>query len=153
MQLNKKRKLQKNFKLPKNAMVCGLAKIKEDGDYFEVINVGDAICESNLGVVKDLLAKNPKEYNLYEGFESIKAALENNKLHPEETFCYSQFNCYKFFPQLEFIRSKDNIINYLKRYNEINDTAHYWTFLDEEDILNLDKKVEENKKRYFKVYY
>ncbi len=150
------KKLERYAFLPKNAVACGIATIEREGEYFKVVIDSEAICvpsKSSEECVLDVLTDEIYKYDIYESFDEIKYAYENKKLQVGEKFCHSVYDCYEIFPLLRTMETADEVREYLRVYNRINNMPLYWSFLDEDGIEQVNKIVEENRKRYTNLQY
>ena len=149
----KNKKIKKGAYLPKDTVACGLAYIKQNGDNFEVIKYKDAICKiDECDVANDLLADVFYKYLIYQNFNEAIEAIKKRELNVGEKFCFSMYDCYKLFPELKFMKTKEEVKAYLKEYNRINNTILYWTFLDDEEIKEVNEIADANEKK-LKLYY
>lgn len=148
--------LEKKAFLPKNAVACGIATIEREGEYFKVVKDSEAICvpsKSSEECVLDVLTDEIYKYDIYESFHEIKYAYENKKLQVGERFCHSVYDYYKLFPLLRTMETADEVREYLRVYNIVNNTTLYWSFLDEEEKEELNKIADTNAKRYANLHY
>lgn len=147
MILKNKFKLQKNKNLNKN-YACGIAVLNKNGISFELLKYNDAICTIKDGVATDILSKNKESYNVYEGLSAIRKAYEEGLILNNEKFCYSVYDADEIFPELNSISTDEEKRMFLKDYNRQNRTLIYWSFLDEDEIQELNDIVNENKTKY-----
>lgn len=149
----KNKTLEKKAYLPQDAVACGIATLVKQDSRFEIVKECDAICIRNDGIALDLLSDILYEYSIFEGFSEIKNAYESGKLTVGEKFCYSVYDANQLFPDIKFKQTKDEVKDYLRAYNTVNHTLLYWSFLDKDEIEELNKKADANAKRYSKFYY
>lgn len=150
----KNKKLEKQEgAIPLDAVACGIATLKPVGKYLEIVKDSDAICVPMGDIVCDILLDNFHAYKVFEGLDAIRNAYETGKLQPNESFCYSSYNCHQIFDALKFQKTKDEAKEYLKAYNKTNNTTLYWTFLDEDELKEVNEIVDNNEKKYSKLRY
>ena len=57
------------------------------------------------------------------------------------------------FPSLKNMKTDDDKREFLKNYNRRNKTALYWSFLDKDEVKEVDEIVEENERIYPRSIY
>lgn len=141
----------KNFKLKKrenvglkNIYACGLAKVVIEENRFQIINDEDSVCTIKGDKATDFLL-NDRTYDVYEGALEAKKAYKEGKLEENTTFCYSVYDFYSSFPEAKgILNNKEEIKEFLRKYNEKNGTILYWNFLDKDEKEELNKIVDRN---------
>lgn len=119
----------KNFKLKKeenvglkNIYACGLAKVVIEENKFQIIKDDDSVCTIKGDKATDFLL-NDRTYDVYEGTLEAKGILNN----------------------------KEEVKDFLRKYNEYNYTFLYWNFLDKDEKEKLDEIVNENRVKLKKI--
>lgn len=149
-----KEQLRSTAVLQKNDKICGLATIaKIENGIPDVRTKSDALCKIEDGFAIDILDIEKKEYKIYNNLNEIIKSIELGNLKTGDIFCFSKYDYKLMFPELEFMQSEDEIINFLINYNIKHSTTIYWSFLDDEQKKKLDEIAEDNRKKYKKLYY
>lgn len=142
----------KDFKLKKgqnvglkNIYACGLAKVVIEENKFKIIKDDDSVCTIKEDKATDFLL-NDRTYDVYEGALEAKKAYKEGKLEENTTFCYSVYDFYSSFPEAKgILNNKEEVKDFLRKYNEQNHTFLYWNFLDKDEKEKLDEIVNENR--------
>ena len=108
------------------------------------VNAIGSVDENNF---TDKLITPPATYKKYDNLEKARKALEIGELKIEEPYCYSSYDYNLVFGKLSKIKTKEEAIEYLKKYNENEQVYICWSFLDKDEIEKL------NKKQIKKIYY
>jgi len=100
---------------------------------------------STLGLVDDKglfidVLRNDEEHQVYLDEKSARKAFEEGKLKIHEPYCYSLYPYEQVFPDISKLKYQRDMIDYLKAYNENNEVAIFWTFLDAEEKEKLREK-------------
>lgn len=149
---SKKMKLQKEEIKDKN-YACSIAILKTDGKRLNVLNYRNAICAIENDVATDVLLEKKPQYKVCIGLNAIRKAYEEGQITNNEKFCYSAYDANDMFPSLKNMKTDDDKREFLKNYNRRNKTTLYWSFLDEDEIKEVDKIVEENEQIYPRSIY
>ncbi len=128
--------------------MVGLAKFINNSDNAIPVSVGNAIGRVEEHSFYDKLGK--RTYKLYPNLEKARQALIKGDLQVYEVYCYSSYDYHATFPELEKMKSEEDVMQYLKEYNNNQEVCIYWTFLDADEINKLDEKA---KKLYYLYYY
>lgn len=95
----------------------------------------------NDGFFCDVLDKNHEKYQVFLNPIDASNALKSGLLKINKPYCYSLYSYEHVFPKLDSLKTNDEKISYLKEYNEKNDVALIWTFMDKDEIEKLEKKA------------
>lgn len=100
---------------------------------------------STLGLVDDQglfidVLRNDEEHQVYLDEIGARKAFEEGKLKIREPYCYSLYPYEHVFPNISRLKYQRDMIDYLKAYNENNEVAIFWTFLDAEEKEKLREK-------------
>lgn len=129
---------KKNDKInPKKLVLGSIAKFERASE--SPVFVASTVGSINENVFTDVLLNN-RIYKIYTNYNDAKLAIKEGSLRIGEEYCYSIYDYKKEFPLISKMKTKEEIINYLKSYNDKEDVAIYWTFLDKDEIDKLDKK-------------
>ena len=145
-------KLQKEEIKDKN-YACSIAILKTDGKFLNVLNFRNAICTIENDVATDVLLEQKPQYKVCIGLNAIRKAYEEGQITNNEKFCYSAYDANDMFPSLKNMKTDDEKRYFLKNYNRKNKMALYWSFLDKDEIKEVDEIVEENERIYPRSIY
>lgn len=149
---SKKMKLQKVENKDKN-YACSIAILKTDGKRLDVLNYRNAIYTIEDDVATDVLLEKKPQYKVCIGLNAIRKAYEEGQITNNEKFCYSAYDANDMFPSLKNMKTDDDKREFLKNYNRRNKTALYWSFLDKDEVKEVDEIVEENERIYPRSIY
>ena len=93
------------------------------------------------------------QYKVCIGLNAIRKAYEEGQITNNEKFCYSAYDANDMFPSLKNMKTDDDKREFLKNYNRRNKTALYWSFLDKDEVKEVDEIVEENERIYPRSIY
>ena len=133
---SKKMKLQKVENNDKN-YACSIAILKTNGKFLDVLNYRNAICTIEDDVATDVLLEKKPQYRVCIGLNAIRKAYEEGQITND------------MFPSLKNMKTDDDKREFLKNYNRRNKTALYWSFLDKDEMTEVD----ENERTYPRSIY
>lgn len=90
-----------------------------------------------------------KSYKLYPTIESAKKALEEGTLRINEVYCWSLYDYHNAFPKLSELQTAEEVKQFLKDYNNREEVCIHWTFLDDDEVQELNEKAAKLKNRYY----
>lgn len=144
---SKKMKLQKEKNLGKQYS-CRISILKKDERCFEVLNYKQAICTIENGIATDVLLEDKPQYKVFIGKIGVKKALDEGKLTNNEAFCFDAEDVDEVFPNLKDMSTNEDKIEFLKDYQRKHKKTLYWSFLDKDEIKEIDERIEKNRQIY-----
>lgn len=144
---NKKLRLQKE-KILKKQYSCSISILKKDNRYFDVLNYKQAICTIENGIATDVLLEDKPQYKVFLGRLDVKKAIDEGKLTNNEAFCFAAEDVDEVFPSLKNMPTDEDKIEFLKGYQRKNKKTLYWSFLDKDEIKEIDERIEKNRRIY-----
>lgn len=141
----------KNFKLKKegnvglkNIYACGLAKVVIEKNRLQILDDDYSVCTIKGDKATDFLL-NDRTYDVYEDVLEAKKAYKEGRLEENVLFCCSSYDFYSSFPETkDILNNKEELKEFLRKYNEKNGTLFYWNFLDKDEKEELNKIADRN---------
>lgn len=144
---SKKMKLQKVENKDKN-YACSIAILKMNGEFLNVLNYRNAICTIENGIATDVLLEDKPQYKVFIGKIGVKKALDEGKLTNNEAFCFDAEDVDEVFPNLKDMSTNEDKIEFIKDYQRKHKKTLYWSFLDKDEIKEIDERIEKNRQIY-----
>ena len=139
------RKIKKKF-IDKNDRLASLARLDE--------NYEPRFYASTIGYVKngrfyDKFNKENKNLKIYMDVDALSTAIKEGNVDINEVYCYSIYRYENEFPLLSTFHNQQEAEDYLRSYNQKQDVSLVWSFMDEDEVKEIDKKAQKSISRYY----
>ena len=95
-----------------------------------------------------MLLEDKPQYKVFIGKIGVKKALDEGKLTNNEAFCFDAEDVDEVFPSLKDMSTNEDKIEFIKDYQRKHKKTLYWSFLDKDEIKEIDERIEKNRQIY-----